>query len=293
MEGTITTIQRLSIHDGPGIRTTIFLKGCNLRCKWCHNPETWSFAANIQQLKEKCIICKRCISVCPSEAITLTNEGITINRKHCAACGQCATECLSGAIRVVGRVVDSTTLVEEIAADLPYFLESGGGVTISGGEPFCQLEFTTEVLKKCKNRGVHTAVETNLSCSTSKIEEVLPYVDMWLVDLKSADASIHKAQTGVDNRQIINNIKYLSDRGCRLVVRTPVIPHVNDRDEDIIKICEILSPLSVLKYELLPFHALGFDKFTQFGIENPIKEPIELEDGRIEHLRDVVEQYIK
>ena len=281
----------MSIHDGPGIRSTVFLKGCNFRCRWCHNPETWSKQPQLQQLVDKCIGCSTCVGVCPQNAISLAGNRISIDRSKCDSCGKCAEACPSGSLRMTGKEVDSEKLVEELLADKPFYKESGGGVTISGGEPFAQLEFTQELLRLCKQHDIHTAIETNLSYPADKIIALLPLVDLWMVDLKASTPEVHKKHTLASNSHTKSNLQLLSQHQASVIVRTPVIPGVNDNEAEIEAICKDLSTLSILYYELLPFHSLGFDKFQQFGMENPMAECAMLDGDRLSGLNRIVNKY--
>lgn len=195
--GMVTKVQRMSIHDGPGIRTTLFLKGCNFRCRWCHNPETWRREAQLERIAERCIACGACVPVCRTGALRPEEGGIGIDRERCDACGLCAAVCPARAMHLVGREVSADGLMRELRRDVPYFEESGGGVTLSGGEPLLQPAFVREVLSRCRAEGIPTAVETNLSVPSELIEELLPLVGLWMCDLKLADDSRHRRWTGV------------------------------------------------------------------------------------------------
>lgn len=269
--GIITTIQRMSIHDGPGIRSTVFLKGCNLRCRWCHNPETWSSHRQLMHVVDRCIGCGCCVAVCPEHALSLQAGKLKVNRLRCLAEGVCTEACLQDALQVVGRVVPAQSLVDELMEDVVFFEESGGGVTLSGGEPLMQPGFALEILQECRRRGIHTALETNLTASWETIHSFLPWVDLWMCDLKLADRDRHKTWTGAYNDQIIGNLYRLSEAGVPVVLRTPVVPDVNDNASEISAICRLATAWpNVLYYELLEFHALGFDKFRNLGMENPL-----------------------
>lgn len=293
MKGFITTIQRMSIHDGPGIRSTVFLKGCNLRCKWCHNPETWSSRKQLQYLPDKCIGCLTCASVCASGAITCINNPISIDRNLCTSCGKCTEACPSGALSWVGKEIDSSEVIESVLQDLIFYQESGGGVTLSGGEPLLQKAFALEILKECRNRGVHTAIESNLLTETSTIREFLPWVDLWMCDLKMADSKLHREWTGQPNETILQNLRLLSEQNVPLVVRTPVIPDVNDSEESIEQLCQILEQLPhPPAYELLGFHSLGFGKFKSLGMRNPMEKSGFMDKNKLKKLRDILLKHI-
>ena len=248
MQGRITHIQRLSTHDGPGIRSTVFLQGCNLRCPWCHNPETWE-ARDILQT-------------------------------------------IDGKTSIVGKTVDSEDVVQEVLTDKEFFANSGGGVTLSGGEPVVQVAFSLEILRRCKEEGLSTGVETNLLAPWEKIEMMLPWVDLWMCDLKCLDSARHKGATGVGNEVILDNLKRLSVHVPALTVRTPVIPCFNDTEKDIRDICAFLDTLDCpVRYELLGFHTLGFDKFTRMGLVNPMKDCTPLDKQKLQSLQAIVRQW--
>lgn len=269
-EGTIFNIQRFSVHDGPGIRTTVFLKGCNLRCFWCHNPESWHPHPELQFFPDLCIGCGRCLRACPRGAHESNEEGRVLRRDLCTACGACARTCYAQALVHVGRQVAADEAVAEILKDRAAYDESGGGVTLSGGEPLLQPAFVRDVLEKSKAQGLHTAVETALHVNWRIIEEILPPLDLVMLDLKLMDPGRHRSATGRDNALILANARRLGAAGIPLIVRTPVVPGVNDTAEEIGAIASFVSGLpNVLYWELLPFHRLGEGKSRSLGREFP------------------------
>ncbi len=291
--GIITTIQRMSLHDGPGIRSTLFLKGCNFRCAWCHNPETWSNKPQLQFIASKCCACAQCINTCLRGAITLS-EGIpSVNRLLCSNCGACAETCQGSALSIVGRELDARTVAEELLIDKPFFDESGGGITISGGEALLQLDFLKETLHLCHTAGVHTALETNLSWSWSNIEQLLPLVDLWMVDLKTIDTKKHLQFIKATNEGVLQNITKLCSTATNVIIRTPVIPQFNDTLGDIKSICDAISGLDFVKYELLPYHKFGIDKFRQLGIPCLMPHDLELDQTRFDELNAYVKKRFK
>lgn len=229
--GLISNIQRTSVHDGPGIRTTVFFKGCNLRCAWCHNPE----------------------------AIHTYPEYV-FNPKLCLHCGHCAEGCYSGARMLCGKEITVEQVMEEIMADKPYYGETGG-VTFSGGEPFMQPKFLVELLKVAKERGIHCGIETNGSLPFEVMEPALPYIDVWMIDLKAYNDKVHKEYTGVSNETVKENLSKLDRHGAKIVLRTPVIPGVNDTADELEHIVKFAAGLKNLDYyEVLPYHPLGLSK---------------------------------
>ena len=288
MRGIITTIQRMSIHDGPGLRSTVFMKGCNLRCRWCHNPETWSPARQLQHIPSKCIRCYTCLSVCPYGVFRTEKEEVKPDRDRCVLCGKCVENCPGEALSVVGRELSVEEAASELTADRPFYDTTGGGVTLSGGEPLLQPDFCRELLKICRNENIHTAIETNLSVDWQVISSIVSYVDLWMCDLKIHDTGKHKAWTGQGNETIMENFIKLSGTGARMTVRTPVIPGVNDTEEDIRQICDFLSGIhGNITYELLPFHTLGFEKFANLGMRNPMKGTGDLDPAVLERLKKI------
>jgi pyruvate formate lyase activating enzyme len=240
----ILNIQRMSTEDGPGLRTTLFAKGCPLRCAWCHNPESLSHAFQIEWLAERCIGCKTCVAVCPENALTMTDEGLVIDRERCSLCLLCAKECPTMAIETKGEDQTVDALFNELIKDRAYFGQDGG-VTLSGGEILSQAEDAAALLKRLREAGIHTAVDTSGLCTQETLDKVLPYVDLVLYDLKLFDRDAHKQWTGVENDIILGNFQYLLDKkrslGFTLWVRTPVIPGATDSDDNIQAIAKIVG----------------------------------------------------
>ena len=267
MTGIVTDIQRFSIHDGPGIRTTVFLKGCNLRCRWCHNPETLRPRPELQVLPDKCIGCGACFEACPHGAHVAAEGGRQFLRERCEACGACAAVCYAGALVIVGREMTVADVLDEVLQDRDYYASSGGGVTVSGGEPLFQRDFCLALLAACKAAGLHTAVETNLAWPWERVESVLPAIDLVMADLKTMDPAVHAEWTGATNEQVLANLRRLAGAGVELIVRTPVVPGVNDTPEAVGQIADFLRDLpDLLTYELLPYHPLGAGKYESLGL---------------------------
>lgn len=278
----------MSIHDGPGIRSTVFLKGCNLRCRWCHNPETWSSHRQLLYVADKCAGCGSCVAVCPSDALDLCPSKLKINRLRCVLDGACVEACMNDALSLVGKQMTALEVADALMEDAVFFEESGGGVTLSGGEPLMQPAFALEILQQCRRRGIHTALETNLTAPWEVIRTFLPWVDLWMCDLKLADRDRHKEWTGAYNDRIIGNLHNLAGEGVPVILRTPVIPGVNDSEGEIAGICRVAEPLpNLLYYELLEFHTLGFDKFRHLGMENPLAATRPLDRDRFRALKRI------
>jgi pyruvate formate lyase activating enzyme len=268
--GTIFDIKRYALHDGPGIRTTVFLKGCPLRCPWCHNPESQSSSPAVLYRHNLCVACGQCVAVCPKGALRLTESGVKRDFALCSGCGACTEICPSGAMERVGRRISSEELIAEIERDIPFFDESGGGVTFSGGEPLAQPEFLSEMLDLCAEREIHRAVDTCGFADPKILATIAGKTDLFLFDIKIIDAEVHRKVTGQDNGRILKNLRRLSDSGCRVEVRIPVIPSMTDGRDNIEAAAALLSSLSnPPTVRLLPFHRTALEKYKRFGMEVP------------------------
>lgn len=262
-DGLVFNIQPFSIQDGPGIRTTVFLSGCNLRCIWCHNPESWEVTSSLRFLAERCIGCGACFSVCPRGAHILEEGVHVLRRERCGNCGQCASHCYAGALELAGRRMTVEEVFSRIEADKGYFQNSGGGATFSGGECMLQPEFLAALLRRCHEAGIHTAVDTAGHVPYEWFRRVLPDTDLFLYDLKAASPEAHKALTGVDGALVWENLERLVDGGAAVIVRVPCIKGANW--EELPLVAERLSGIAVPLVELLPYHRLGEAKFEQLG----------------------------
>jgi pyruvate formate lyase activating enzyme len=267
IEGIITDIQRFSIHDGPGIRTTVFLKGCKQRCFWCHNPETLSPKPELQLYLERCIACGACFERCPEGAHTLVNDEHRFDRTLCTGCGACADTCYARALVLIGETRRADEVVETVLRDRDFYETSGGGVTLSGGEPLLQPEFSEAILASCRAAGIHTAIETAANVPWERIERILPVADLVMMDVKLIDAERHITAVGVPNARILENARRLGETGVPLIVRTPIVPGINDDDETIAEIATFVAGLpSLVAYELLRFHAMATSKYESLGM---------------------------
>ena len=281
MKGTIYNIQRFSIHDGPNVRTTIFFKGCNLRCKWCHNPESISSNREVEIFSERCISCGKCFKICHKSAHYVDREGIhRIKRNLCDGCFKCVNDCFAEALVGVGKEITVEEVMKSILSDKSYYMNSGGGVTFSGGECMLQIDFLKALLVKCKENGIHTAIDTAGNLPWSFFEKIIDVTDLFLYDLKAADSKVHENLTGVGNALIIENLKKLCIAGKQIHVRVPYIIGVND--DQLNGIGLILKDLNIPKVELLPYHRLGESKYkaldkdyTLSNIRIPSEEEID------------------
>ena len=278
MTGKIFDIQRYSVHDGPGIRTTVFLAGCGLRCFWCHNPESFEAAPRLQFFEAKCVGCGKCVGACARGCHAADENGRrVIDRAKCAACGACAAACWAGALSMTVRVEDSARVLATVALDKPFY-KGKGGMTVSGGEPLLQAEFTAELLKGAKARGIHTAVDTAGFIPYAGFKAALPYADLFLYDIKCMDEETHRRATGVSNGLILENLERLSAEGAKIAVRIPVIPGVNNTPENMEQTAAFLRglPTCVESVELLNFHKLGGGKYEPLGMAYPAADLLPL-----------------
>lgn len=265
--GIIFDIKRFAIHDGPGIRTTVFFKGCPLSCCWCHNPEGQDVELEIMFWQDRCIGCDTCVKACPNGAISRSGGSLSTDKDKCNLCGDCTEVCPSGAREIIGTKVTVSKVMEEIEKDIIFYDESGGGVTFSGGEPLMQPAFLNSLLVCCKEKEIHTAVDT---CGFAEIETLLKIsknVDLFLYDLKLMDDSKHKRFTGVSNELVLRNLEDLSLHHNRIIIRIPIIPGINDDDENIFKTGEFVASLKdVEQIDLLPYNKLGIEKYKRLKI---------------------------
>jgi len=264
-EGLVFNIQKYSVHDGPGIRTTVFLKGCPLECQWCHNPESIGFKSQIVFWKDRCIGCGRCKVKFPEQKIEIVNKKASFTKGVANLPIEVSEICPTQALELAGIKMSSKEVIDEVRKDTVFYDQSNGGVTFSGGEPLAQLDFLKELLIKAKTFGLHTTVDTTGYSKWENIEEILPYVDLFLLDVKHMDSEKHKEFTGVSNELILENIKKISDAGKRIFARMPVIPTVNDDDNNLTKMGEFLSSIQIEQINILPYHDIAKNKYKQLG----------------------------
>ena len=265
--GILFDIKRFSLHDGPGIRTTVFLKGCPLSCAWCHNPESQQRGAQIMLRPSRCIACGACVEECAQGAIAWNGDGVVTDRALCIECGVCTAVCAAEAREVIGSEWDVREVMAEIVRDLAFFDESGGGVTFSGGEPLWQDEFLLALLQACKAQEIHTAVDTCGAVSWETLDQVRPFVDLFLYDLKLVDNGRHKAATGAGNRLILENLSRLAAAGAAVQVRLALIPGINEDEQNLRDTAALVSALpGVQGLSLLPFHNTAQDKYGRLGL---------------------------
>ena len=286
-------IQRMSTEDGPGIRTTVFFKGCTLKCQWCHNPESISPKPQLQWVGSKCIGCRTCLETCPNQALTMTPDGLVINRDLCQGCGACADECPTTALELMGRGWQVDDLVAEVEKDRAYFEKSGGGITASGGEAALQVDFVSAFLNRCRDRGLSTALDTCGHYSQKFLDKLLPGADLILFDIKEIDPVRHQAYTGFGNQIILDNLLYIRDwmkshsvPGA-LWIRTPIIPGTTATAENIRGIGRFIASHlkdTVARWELCSFNNLCRDKYVRLGLDWSLKSCELMTEDEMERL---------
>jgi len=286
MNANIFEIKRFAVHDGDGIRTTVFFKGCPLRCIWCHNPEGLSAKPQLAYYAHKCVGCGECARVCPSQAHIMTNQAHVYDRHLCIGCGKCAEACLGDALTFYGKEMTVDELLPLLLEDKAFYENSGGGVTLSGGECLMQADFCAELLKRLKENGIHTAVDTCGSIPENALDTVMPYTDVFLYDIKAYDGEIHTKCTGRSNQQILKNLKYLDECGKNIEIRIPYVPGYNA--DQVEKIAYFLSDLKhVTKIRVLAYHNYAGSKYAALNIENTL--PIQLPtDAEIQKAKDLI-----
>lgn len=288
-KGVIFDIQRFSVHDGPGIRTIVFFKGCPLRCEWCCNPESQNYHKELMVIQKNCINCGVCESVCPYGAISYTPE-VTIDRDKCVNCGKCTSVCYSEALTMSGEEMSVSDLITELKKDEIHYRKSNGGITLSGGEVLGQPELARDLLSACKDEGWHTAIETTGFARKETLEEILPYTDLVLLDIKHLNSVKHRKYIGQPNDLILQAAQIISEfPDTELVVRIPVIPGFNDQPEEIAQIAVIAKTLKAEKVHLLPYHPYGSNKYEHLDKEYLLEDIKAPSNEKIEILKEMVD----
>ena len=271
--GLVFNIQRFAVHDGPGVRTTVFLKGCPLACQWCHNPESRSNRPELSVVAERCIQCGSCAEACPHDAVVRLEDGTFVTDPyHCTLCGDCAEACPTGGREIVGDDRSVDRVLDEVEKDAVFYERSGGGVTFSGGEPMAQPVFLLALLEACRARGIHTVVDTCGMANASTVRAVAKLADLFLYDLKLMDDDRHWMFTGVGNELILENLALLAELGAEAWIRVPLIPGINDDEENIDALAAFVGGLGKdYPVHLLPYHSIARDKYGRFGQNYPLE----------------------
>lgn len=262
----IFNIQKFSVHDGPGIRSTVFLKGCPMRCMWCHNPESQSSKNQMLYDREKCNLCGTCVKICPEKAVRKEKNSVTTDEQKCSYCGKCVIYCIPGARQIAGRQYTVDDAFQEVMKDKVFYEQSNGGVTLSGGEPLIHIDFVEELLKKLKGENIHTAVDTCGAVSFEHIKRIASYTDVFLYDIKLMDDEKHVRFTGMSNKLILDNLKKLSQIHNKVNIRMPIIEGVNADMKHIHATMDFIKMLNIEKINLLPYHDIAKHKYKKMGI---------------------------
>lgn len=266
----IFDIQTFSLHDGPGIRTTVFLKGCPLRCQWCSNPEGIDARPTLSYQESICSGCLDCVKSCPTDALTEIEGKLVVRHDLCSACGACMKVCPTGALKLYGHQESPADIMDRVKRDRKYFEKSGGGLTLSGGELMMQTGFALEILKLAKEENIHTCIETSGFARQEEYASLLPFVDLVLFDYKHSSPEEHRKYTGVSNEKILGNLRFLCEQGSQIVLRVPLIPGINDTEQHFRAVSEISKRYhSIQRVELLPYHNWGAHKYEEIGWQKP------------------------
>ncbi len=287
--GLIFAIERCSLHDGPGIRTTVFLKGCPLHCVWCHNPESIAARPELYSLHERCTRCGACEAACPHGCHEVTDNGHTIARDECVACGMCVEACPAGALEIKGHTMSVAEVVAEVVRDRDYYAESGGGMTLSGGEPMAQYEFSRALLAAAGEQGIHTCIETSAYAPRDRLLEVVSLVSLFLIDWKDTDSARHREWTGVPNERIRENIRALDAAGAPILLRCPIVPDCNARPDHFQGIAALANELThVAGIDVMPYHPMGRSKSARIGKEYGLPASDFTDEDTAERWRELI-----
>lgn len=281
----ITNIQKYSIHDGPGIRSTVFFKGCPLLCAWCHNPENQLFKPELTWQQSKCIACGYCVKTCPEQALSLADGVVTIDRSRCTLCGRCAEICPTNALELLGKTYTVREVLAVLDQDKLFYDQSGGGVTLSGGEPLAQGEFAIQLLAACKARGYHTAVDTSGYVPQAMLEKALPYTDLFLYDLKHLDDAQHQKYVGAPLGPVVENLRYLAKAGAKIWLRLPIMPGINDDWPELEAVRDLAGECNIKDVFLLPYHDIARAKYERLCLDYKLKDLKPPSRERMEALR--------
>ena len=288
--GIIFNIQKFSVHDGPGIRTTVFFKGCPLRCLWCHNPESQNTKKEMLYDRKKCVLCRTCEEVCPEKAIRLENDRMVTDMDKCTFCGKCVTYCMYEARDIAGKEYTVDEVVKVVLQDKVFYKQSGGGVTVSGGEPLMQIDFVEELLRRLKEEGIHTAVDTCGAVSFEVLERAAKYTDLFLYDIKLMDDQKHREYIGASNKLINDNLIKLSKIHNNINIRMPIIEGVNADDSHIEEALRLIKDLNIEKINLLPYHDFAKHKYYKLGLGYESEKMSKPSDEKMNAYKEIFEK---
>jgi len=292
-KGLVFDIKRYAIHDGPGIRTTVFFKGCPLKCLWCHNPESWQANVELGFRKGRCVGCGQCAEACPHEAVSLVENRPVTDVEKCVLCGRCVDVCLAGARQIIGRETTVSEVMAEVERDVIFYDQSGGGVTFSGGEPLMQPDFLLALLNRCRALNIHTAVDTSCYAEPEIVKSVAKRADLFLCDLKHMDNEMHKRFTGVGNNLILENIRRIAQAGKKIVIRIPIIPGFNDEMANIEATGKFTASLSgVGRIDILPFNRGGIEKSARLTGEIKSMRTETPDEGQMSSIAENLSKYV-
>ena len=292
MEGIVFNIQRYSIDDGPGVRTTVFLKGCPLTCLWCSNPESQKYIPEVTYRYTSCKKCGTCITVCPEHAMTLDEEGVHIDRKACTNCGKCIEVCVHEALQMSGKKMTVDEVLKVVKRDADYYEASGGGVTASGGEILGQADFVAELFKRCRELGIHTCADTSGYGREEDMAKILEYSDLIYFDLKHMDAEEHIKMCGQSNELVLSNLALVVAKGVPVVIRVPLIPGYNDSEENLNALAKTVADLTKdAPVNILPYHRYGTNKYRMLDLKYPLEDVKEPTSEELEKVKGIIESY--
>ncbi len=286
----ITNIQKCSVHDGPGIRTTVFFKGCPLNCLWCHNPETQRYTKDIMYSSEKCSFCGQCEKRCPNQAISISEKIVSTNLEKCDFCEKCMDFCVNNAREIIGKEYTVEELIKEIDKDKIFYEESGGGVTLSGGEVMMQIDFVEALVKRCKDKGISVAVDTCGYTNFENYKRILDYVDIFLYDLKLINSQKHEEFIGKPNKLIIENLQKLCEYGAKINIRIPLIEGINTDEDNINETIRFLQSLNIKEVNLLPYHDIGMHKYTKLNMFYKQEHMSKPSEKKVEEIKKAFEK---
>ena len=291
-EGVIFDIKRYAIHDGPGIRTTVFFKGCPLKCMWCHNPESWSVSPEHGMHANRCIGCGRCIEVCESGAVSQVDGGPVTDMTKCTFCGRCVEECAVGARELIGRQMSADDIMAEIEKDVVFYDQSSGGVTFSGGEPLMQPEFLRELMSRCKSQDIRSTVDTSCYAERDVVETVRDKTDLFLCDIKHMDSETHNRFTSVPNDVILDNVRWLASSGANIILRIPLIPGFNDDESNIEASGKFAASLGCIgRIDVLPYNSGGIEKAARLSVHRKLMKSELPDDDKLRSVKDTLQAF--